>query len=69
MSSLFLFPFTSLTLLWIADRKRQVSGRGYVLSIYTSTPGRKLCSSVATCTRLFGLFKVLKKRKDLGQPA
>lgn len=31
-------PFTSLTLLRIADRKRQVSGRGYVLSIYISTP-------------------------------
>lgn len=62
-------PFTSLTLLRIADRKRQVSGRGYALSIYISTPWRKLCSSVATCTRLFGLFKVFKKRKELGQLA
>lgn len=63
------FPFKSLTQLRIADRKRQVSSRGYVLSIYISTPGRKLCSSVATCTRLFGLFKVFKKREKLGQPA
>lgn len=53
--------FTLLTLLRMADRKRQVSGRGDVLSIYTPTPQRKLCCSVVTRTRLFGLFKVLKK--------